>query len=260
MKTLFLVWRQPERRWWPVGRLTAAGGHYVFAYTKGAAEAAQAGFRPLASFPDRETVYVSPELFPLFSNRVYAEGRPEYADFITWAGLREDDDPIVVLGRSLGPRVTDLFEVFARPEPDPHGRCHSVFFVDGLAHRPAEAQARALRLSSGTRLSLEPDWDNGDDPFALKVVAEGVHVGYVPRYFCKDVKALQVGCQDALLATVRQVNPEAPRQFQLLCSVDACWPAGFQPCSGPEYEPMCADADRILQELTTTAPAGAGRR
>lgn len=68
MKTLYLAWRQPDHRWWPVGRLSHDASEYVFTYTKGAVSAAEGGFRPLLSFPDLDDVYVSKKLFPLFGN------------------------------------------------------------------------------------------------------------------------------------------------------------------------------------------------
>jgi len=51
----------------------------VFQCTIGAVEAARAGFRPLLSFPDLCTPYISSELFPLFANHVPRFSRPDYA-------------------------------------------------------------------------------------------------------------------------------------------------------------------------------------
>jgi len=52
MKTLYLGWRQLERRWGPVGRLRREGREYIFQYTRGALAAQSAGFRSLLTFPD----------------------------------------------------------------------------------------------------------------------------------------------------------------------------------------------------------------
>jgi hypothetical protein len=81
---------------------------YTFAYTKGAEEARQqARFQPLESFPDLLTVYVSEQLFPLFSNRLLPQSRPEYQEFLEWLSVPSSErDPVVILARSGGRKVT----------------------------------------------------------------------------------------------------------------------------------------------------------
>lgn len=34
MNALYLGWRQPDHRWWPVGRLSREGSDYAFTYTQ----------------------------------------------------------------------------------------------------------------------------------------------------------------------------------------------------------------------------------
>jgi hypothetical protein len=117
MNTLYLAWRQPDQRWWPVGRLSREGSEYVFTYTQGARSAEEAGFRPLSSFPDFDQVYVSTQLFPTFQNRLPPQSRPDYEDFIEWMDLEHGEaDPLVMLARSGGQREADMFEVFPVPE------------------------------------------------------------------------------------------------------------------------------------------------
>ncbi len=126
MKSLYLAWRQPDRRWWPVGHLTRHGSDYVFAYTRGAISAEEAGFRPLLTFPDRDEVYVSKDLFPLFTNRLPPKSRPDYQNFVEWLDVGPGEaDPMVLLARSGGRRETDMFEVFPGPERSPEGRYDS---------------------------------------------------------------------------------------------------------------------------------------
>ena len=36
-------------------------------------------------------IYKSPDLFPLFANRLISRKRPEYKDFLRWLDLREDE-------------------------------------------------------------------------------------------------------------------------------------------------------------------------
>lgn len=253
MSILYLVWRQPGQRWWPVGRLTRHAEFYVFEYTHGARLAEEAGFHPLIGFDEWDKVYFSAALFPLFDNRLFPKNRSEYAKMPRWAGLdltNPDPDPLVVLGRTLGPRVTDMFEVFAHPEPDAAGDYVTTFFAHGLAHRSAEERGHVLTLNPDEPLRLEPDPDNPADVEAVRLVTQGgVHVGFVPRYLCRDVRELTATCPRPPHARVRHVNTDAPPQFLLLCTIRACWPESFHPCSGEEYRPVNPRTREILAEV-----------
>src|SRR5439155_12810438 len=110
MKTLFLAWQDTPREassrlatrgWYPIGRLdiqTEQRPLYTFRYTQGALIAKdEAGFQPLDAFPRFERAYESPELFPLFQNRVPDPKRNDYADFVKRLGLTvEDADPFEI--------------------------------------------------------------------------------------------------------------------------------------------------------------------
>src|SRR6266545_1711498 len=243
MKTLYLAWRQPDQRWWPVGRLSQDGSEYVFTYTKGAMSAAEGGFRPLLSFPDLDEVYVSKQLFPLFGNRLPPKSRPDYQDFVEWLDLGPGEtDAMGMLARSGGRRETDMFEVFPVPERSSADRYESTFFVHGLRHRGVEAEQEARRLAPGDPLVLKPEPENPHDPLALRVLTtlRGTHLGFVPRYLCEDVHSLQeVAGQDGVCVRVRRINaPPTPAQFRVLCALDAPWPAGFRPLSNPDFVPL----------------------
>jgi HIRAN domain len=243
MKTLYLAWRQPDRRWWPVGRLTHAGSEYVFTYTAGARSAAGGGFKPLLSFPDFDEIYVSRQLFPMFGNRLPPRSRPDYKDFVEWLDLGQGEtDAMGMLARSGGQRETDMFEVFPVPERTPEGCYESTFFAHGLRHRGPEAEEEVRRLATRDELVLEPEPGNTHDPRALRLLTtlRGTHLGFVPRYLCEDLYGLQGAAgQGGVHVRVRHINaPPAPAQFRVLCALDAPWPAGFRPLSSPDFEPL----------------------
>jgi hypothetical protein len=245
MSTLYLAWRQPDQRWWPIGRLSYDGAEYVFAYTKGARAALAGGFRSLPSFPDLDETYYSKDLFPLFANRLPPRTRPDYDDFVEWLDLRSgEQDPIVMLARSGGQRETDMFEVFPPPLHDSGHNYKSAFFVHGLRHRGPEAEQAAGRLAPGDPLVLQPDPHNPHDPKALRVLTTvtGIHLGFVPRYLCDDVHALQAASgSEGVAVRVRRINaPPAPAQFRVLCEMSAPWPHGFQALAHPDFEPIPA--------------------
>ncbi len=244
MNTLYLAWRQPDHRWWPVGRLSREGSDYVFTYTQGARSAESAGFRPLSSFPDFDEVYVSTELFPMFRNRLPPQSRPDYHEFNEWLDLeRGEADPLVMLARSGGQRETDMFEVFPVPELNAEGRYRSTFFVHGLRHRGPSAEEEVRHLRPGDVLALEAEPTNPHDPRALRIhtVVRGVHIGFVPRYLCQDVHALLSAAGERPQARVQRVNaPPTPAQFRVLCALDAPWPQGFRPLASPDFEALHA--------------------
>jgi HIRAN domain len=241
MKTLYLIWRQPERRWWPVGRLRREGTDYVFEYTRGALAAQSAGFRPLLSFPDLDTAYLSADLFPLFANRLPPTSRGDYQDFVEALDLSGEQDPLVLLARSGGERQTDTFEVFPAPERTPEGRLETTFFVRGLKYKPADTHDEVLRLHPGDPLVLEADPDNPHDSLAVRVLSDRrTHLGHVPRYLAPDVQKLrEAGVH--VSARVRRVNPPpTPMQFRVLCDLSAEWPPNFSPLRAQEFEPLHA--------------------
>lgn len=247
MNVLYLAWRQPGLRWWPVGRLLRRGSEYEFAYTRGAVDAESAGFRPLLTFPDRDAVYRSPELFPLFANRVMTPARPEFKSFVRWLDLPPGEtDPLLLLARSGGRRETDMFEVFSVPERTPEERYRMAFFVHGLRHRSDEAQAVAQQLRPGEHLDLRPDPKNPEDEEALKVIARGEHVGFAPRYLLRDLHILRQANADDTSFTVTRVNPApTPLQFRVLTSFEAPWPRDFRPFAGPEFAPLRPDLPAV---------------
>ncbi len=243
MKALYLAWRQPDQRWWPVGRLSFDGSEFVFIYTRGARSAGDGGFRPLLSFPSFDDVYASRQLFPLFANRLPPRSRPDYPDFVEWLDLGSGEtDAMGMLARSGGRRETDMFEVFPVPEPSPEARYESTLFVHGLRYRGLDAEEEARRLAPGDPLVLQAEPGNPHDPRALRVLttARGTHLGFVPRYLCEDIHALQeTSGADSVRVRVRRINlPPTPAQFRVLCSLEAPWPAGFRALSSPDFEPL----------------------
>jgi hypothetical protein len=255
MRTVFLAWQDPERRqWYPIGRLTSSGGIYSFVYTEGAKEAQeQAAFQPLASFPTLYTTYESEQLFPLFTNRVLPRSRPEYQEYLEWLSVPANEhDPVAILARSGGRKVTDSLEVFPRPERDPAGEYQTHFLIHGLSHMPESSVDRASRLTAGEPLLVMRDIQNPRDPDAValrtsEVVERDLHiVGYVPRYLRGDfLKLIDMGSSARVV--VERVNPPpAPVQLRVLCKATMEWPAGFEPFSGPEYRPVVPEYDSAL--------------
>lgn len=251
---LFIAWRSegtgggatvPGRVGWaPVGLLErTAGGGYRFAYTRGAQ--GLPGFQPFPGMPDLRAVYESADLFPIFANRLMNERRPEYKPSLVWSGFDPDNppDPIALLGVTEGLRQTDSLEVFPCPSPDSQGCFVNKFFLHGVRYVPPAAIERINRLRTGEPLVMMFDDFNRHDPNAVAVRtddAEGrAMIGYVPRYLAYDVRLLCSNCHpDFIELRVERVNPSAPLQQRVLCRMNSCWPEGFDPCGGEDFQPI----------------------
>ena len=243
-KSLFVAWRSGEhvhQGWGPVGRLDFDGSTYRFSYTQGARELE--GFSPFAQMGDLTKVYESKILFPLFANRLLSKSRPEYEAFLRWGGFASDDapDPIAILSVTEGIRQTDQIEVFPCPVPDVDSCFLSKFFVHGIRWMDNSALDRIERLKSDEKLYLMLDVGNEYDKnaVALRTDTDRAMVGYVPRYLARDVQRLTQDCEPEYLSiAVDRVNSDAPLRHRILCRMKACWPTGFQPCTGESFSPI----------------------
>jgi len=240
MNTLFLAWQDQAgtRRWFVIGRLDRTGEGYQFQYVNQVHTALSHGFQLLPEFEFLEDKYQSNRLFPLFENRLLSRARPDYAEFLDRLALSaQDDDPMNVLARTEGLRTTDSFEVFPKPEPDPDGNYHLVFFARGVRHLPSETEEFIQSLHPGDRLDIIPDTGSEFDCNALLMCGDGTKVGWVPRYLCPDVKRLESDAPQTLDVRVERVNPApAPVQQRLLCSLTAPWPSSWEPFSDEEFQ------------------------
>lgn len=253
-QALFVAWQQPEsRRFYPVARLALAADEdcqqcYEFAYIQGAREAEQHGFQPFLSFPDLEQVYRSPELFPLFSNRLLPASRMEYPQYIDRLGLVPDKANVLeVLGRSGGARATDTVELFPLPTYDPEFESYATrFLAHSIRQLLPASHERIGRLQFGDPLfpMLDCPRDNGSAAVALRT-EDQIIVGYMPSYLVDDARHLLTRCE-LFEVFVEKVNPHpAPISERLLCRLESCWPPDFMPFAAERYQPVSAEAAKV---------------
>lgn len=62
------------------------------------------------------------------------------------------------------------------------------FRLNGASFRPIECQFAAQALKPGDVLDLESEPDNLHDPNAIKILKDSLHLGYVNRESCVDVR------------------------------------------------------------------------
>lgn len=242
MKKLFLAWQDSvSRAWFPVGQLTFTNSYYQFTYIQGAKTAKEkCGFPGVFSFPDWNKVYRSSEVFPIFSNRIMRQSRPEYPQLLSWLNFPEDEnDPIALLSRSGGKRVTDNFEVFPYPEPDENEYYHFYFFSHGLRYMQKATDDRIINLQPQEQLYFMHDLQNSYDNNALMLRTEDYSLlGYCPRYLLDDLLPILQQFPHSVEVTVEKINLHpAPLKMRLLCHM-IIKKSDFKPFSSHLYKPL----------------------
>ena len=251
-RRLYVTWRRPSGLIEPVGLLTrrfASDGaaSFRFVYLKVAEQMWQAeGFSLLPGFCDLHRVYESEELFATFAIRQMPRRRSDYGNFVQQLALGVETDPFEVMIRNEGRLVTDeRIEVFAEPSRTDGGDLTTVFFARGVRHY--DGASRAIeKIRAGDELRLRTQPDNPVDPRALLVNSHNENsahnedvVGWVPNYLLGTIDELHQLDHTDVRVTAEHVNPptSAP-QMRLLCRLTAPWPNGYEPFSGPEFQPI----------------------
>jgi hypothetical protein len=238
---LYVAWRRPDGLIVPVGVLTQTanetGSAFRFVYLKMAER--QDDFDPLPGLIDLHRAYEARSLFPVFANRVMPRERPDYGSFVEQLDLTLETDPFEVLARSEGVRTTDRIEVFPYPHRTDGGALTTLFFARGIRHLDGASEA-VDQLCDGDELTLAEEPDNKINPRAMLLsTATGEQVGWAPDYLLETIHQLRELNEELPSVIVEHVNPSTvASHLRLLCRLSAPWPLGFEPLSGPEFQPI----------------------
>ena len=257
--------RPGDGQWTPVGYLTRKdvspdappSGPFMFSYV----QAAKDNKLPHLWWgtPDWKSLYSSSELLPPFSWRVRSESRKDYRDYLSALDLTREEvrhNLFTLLARTEGQKVTDGFEIFAKPIPK-DGHYDIPFFLRGLHHflksgedRFNSVVSRIKALQQGEELLLALDPQNPADPGAVAVLtADRMLIGYCPRYLAREFRRFLVQDGPAsgnLKVRVQKVNLEGSLSLMLLCRLTCDATSTFAPCEGPDFEILSPE----MRELT----------
>ncbi|WP_045466716.1 HIRAN domain-containing protein [Vibrio hyugaensis] len=236
MKSVFVIWKDSDGGMWhPVAKLTRTTDGFRFNYTKGA------DHKNFIAFPrmdDLSKVYHSATLFSFFTNRLIPTNRPEFKKMLEWSDIDpEGYDELDLLGVSGGARKTDEFRIISEPEVSQRGQYKIRFFVSGIRHLDEVSATRVTKLQVGEELKLLLEDSNPHDCMAvLLATGDNVPIGYCPKYFNCDIRALLAEPElDSYSLRVVKLNEESPAQFRVLCEFVTKWPQGFTPLVSEEY-------------------------
>jgi len=263
---LFVTWRSPKTHSIiPVGRLIYRDhdGLYEFVYIHNVEEALRQGFMPFLDFPFKGQFYLSPQLFPLFANRVLPTNRPEFQEYTKALGLSaEMVDPMQILARTGGRRETDQIEMFPLPIPDPQtGTFVTYCLIRGIRYMPQPfVEERIAGLKANEPLLFLFDVQNKYDRHAVATrTQEGLLLGYLPAYLVDDLRKILTASAQCH-AFVERVNPPpAGVHHRLLCRIEGCWPDGYIAFSTDRYQPINQDATDLSQWLRAHSAAFSDR-
>jgi len=237
---LILSWKNTTTHMWvPVGRLKFQNNHYFFQYTKGTENLKE--FKTFDKMTDRNKVYESEELFPLFKNRLLQKSRPEYSEYLDWLDIKElTMHPMEELALTGGVRATDSLKLFPIPIKN-NGYYEVKFFSQGIRYLAPSYIQRANKLENGDKLYIMKDIQNPHDKYALTLRTEDPPelVGYCPKNYAKDFNSLvdKNGVDNIEVSVVRN-NISAPSQLKLLCQFRTKWFDGFIPFSDEDFQPI----------------------
>lgn len=186
---LYLIWKcEKNRRQYIVGQLTR-NGQYEFQYCGEIEDALKSGFKKLISFEDLNQIYVSRELFPVFSSRLPDRKRKDIDKILEKYGLKEYDS-YELLKRSGAKLPIDNIH-FIDPILNFEEAFEKEFYLAGPRYYldcKGEFCIKETRVTRGDEIFLEHEKGNLYDSNAVCVKdVSGRLLGYVPRYYSKAI-------------------------------------------------------------------------
>lgn len=186
---LYLIWKcEKNRRQYIVGQLTR-NGQYEFQYSEEIEEALKAGFKTLIPFENLSQVYVSKELFPVFSSRLPDRKRKDINKILEKYGLKEYDS-YQLLKRSGAKLPIDNIH-FIDPILNFEEAFEKEFYLAGPRHYldcKGDVCAKETQVTRGDEVFLQHEKENLYDNNAVCVKdVNNRLLGYVPRYYSKAI-------------------------------------------------------------------------
>ena len=205
---LWLIWKDPtSRRRYKIGSLIKENNRYKFNYVNPELDdAKKVGFKYFPGFEDLKKTYENDNLFANILTRLPNETRPDYLEILNCYNLEKDSDDFDILKATRGRALTDNYEFVPAFDPS-----KIEFHVAGTSHCSDIEECKNY-LKVNKKLYLDPEPENLKDPNAIKIIFKendkSYHLGYVPRYYCKELLAeLEKGTEYS--AMIQSLNIES---------------------------------------------------
>lgn len=204
---MYLIWKEPvSRRQYIIAKLSK-NGKYEFEYDFEIDTAIKKGFQPLIAFADVTKRYESNRLFATFSGRI-PDKRRKNINEILYKYDMEYYDEYELLKRSGGKLPIDNLEFIDPILMNGENPIEREFFIAGPRHYvgcEGKECGKSLQVLIGDELNLELDPNNIHDSNAIRVKFKDKLLGYIPRYYNKELIEL-LGLNWRYKIVVSQVN------------------------------------------------------
>lgn len=181
---IYLVWQNPKTRSKTVVGLLKRNGKFEFKYTNAAKQAQKEGFKLLLAFPKIDKKYTNENMFPVFSSRIPSKNRVDIDEILKRYNMAEYNE-FELLKRSGAKTPLDTLE-FIDPivnlkEPN----LVRDFFIAGTRYHCIREYHNDINI--GDEVILYPDEKNEFDRYAIKMLIKDKFVGFVPKYYSKEI-------------------------------------------------------------------------
>ncbi len=189
-KEVWLIWKSSKtRRGYKIGVLSYDQKYYSFQYVDPELnEARNDGFRFFPGFDDVKKIYTSERLFTNIKTRLPNSKRRDYLEILNSYNLTGNATELEILEATRGRLITDNYEFVPSFHKD-----KIEFDVVGTRHCSDIKLCRNL-IHMNDRLLFEIGDKNPYDEHAIKMIlhkdGKNYHVGYVPRYYAKEITEL----------------------------------------------------------------------
>src|SRR5699024_10183639 len=205
---LYLIWKDPTTRQnFIVGKLSHEKD-YEFWYCEESELAMENGWGGLEPFPDKEKVYKSEVMFPVFSSRLPDPKRRDIKNILDKYRL-SSYDPYELLKKNSGKLPIDTYEfvwpIF--PDDETVQRDSYVMEIRHVAKSEGKQCYCLAPVKYGDNLFFlpEPYYEKVHNSI-LVITESGEKIGYVPRYYNESIlKRLSSG--STYSCKVLEVNP-----------------------------------------------------
>lgn len=197
---LYLIWKNPQTRIrYNVGFLKK-NDKYEFQYDKNIKECIDKGFDLLVSFPDINKKYVSDKIFPEFLSRIPGPTRVDIEEILNKYNLKSYD-AFELLKRSGAKTSLDTLEFI---DPILNFKSKNIireFYIAGTRYYCERNNGEKINIGDKVMLEFEPS--NRFDKYAIKMNINGLHVGYMPKYYTETInKYLNTKNNNGYICTV----------------------------------------------------------
>lgn len=182
LKKLYLVWQgdnDPQHMRYKVAELVDNNGLVELRYLSSSEDyqtAVKLGFNGYPAFPIERDIHTH-EVLEAFKRRLPPRSRSDFDKYLEiWRLPSAQVSDFALLGYSGAKLPGDSFSI--APCFEDQSRPFE-FLMEIAGLRRIEFDREKIQIGDAVRFEMDPN--NGSDPNAIKIMVDGIHIGFVPR-------------------------------------------------------------------------------